>query len=189
MNIALLAWGSLLWKAEPLKIRDPWQWDGPRLPIEFAREGDGGELAVVLCAGAPEIAVPWACLDETDLGVACEQLRIREAIPRSRRDGIGTVSRDQPYVNTFCADVVERWRESKDLDAVVWTALPPRSAGIEGRVPSAGEAVRYLRRLHGEIREHAKQYALNVPACIDTPIRREIKGCLGWSRPEPNDPS
>jgi len=141
VNIALLAWGSLLWKAEPLKIRDPWQSDGPFLPIEFARESDGGELPVVLCPGAPAVAVPWTFLDEADLDAACEQLRIREAIPRGRPDGVGSVSRGNQPGDAFCADVIERWRASQNLDAVIWTALPPRSAGVEGQVPSAREAV------------------------------------------------
>lgn len=181
MNIALLAWGSLLWKAEPLKIRDPWQSDGPCLPIEFARESDGGELAVVLCPGAPAVAVPWTFLDQTDLEAALEQLRTREDIPRGRPDGVGSVSRGCHPGDAFCADLIERWRESKDLDAVIWTALPPRSAGVEGRVPNAREAVSHLRRLHGKTREHAKEYVRKVPACIDTPLRREITSRLGWS--------
>jgi hypothetical protein len=40
MNIACIAWGSLLWKPQPLKLASGWHRDGPLLPLEFVRQSD-----------------------------------------------------------------------------------------------------------------------------------------------------
>lgn len=39
VKIALLGWGSLLWDKRPEfdEYHEPWQFDGPELPLEFSR--------------------------------------------------------------------------------------------------------------------------------------------------------
>jgi hypothetical protein len=179
MRIACLAWGSLVWKWEPLRLASPWQDDGPSLPIEFAREGDGGELATTLCAGVSDVVCLWALLEETDLRAACEQLRVREQIPAARRDGIGcipTLEVAGPYDERIAA-----WAALHDIEAVIWTALPPRSNGVESRMPTADEAVAYLRSLHGDVLAHAQHYIRQVPRQIATGYRSTIERRLGWT--------
>lgn len=63
---------------------------------------------------------------------------------------------------------------------MIWTGLPPRSASLEGRVPTVDEAIVYLDSLSGEARQHARDYFDQVPAQIDTPYRRVITEVLGW---------
>ena len=72
------------------------------------------------------------------------------------------------------------WARERDIDALIWTDLPPRSESIEGRVPSITEAILYLDGLSGETREHARDYMQRVPAQIDTTYRRAIMHALGW---------
>lgn len=181
MRIACLAWGSLVWKWEPLQLASSWSEDGPALPIEFAREGDGGELATALCTGVSDVQCLWALLAEPDLRTACEQLRVREQIPAKRRDGIGCIP-TLDASSVYDARIA-RWAEARDIDGVVWTALPPRSKGVEGRMPTVDEAVTYLQGLQGEVLAHAEDYVRRVPRSIATGYRTVIERRLGWIRP------
>lgn len=179
MRIACLAWGSLLWKPGPLALASPWHDDGPRLPIEFARESDGGELATAICPdGVEDAPTFWALLAATDVAVACEQLRRREQIPPERVDGVGCEpgSSPSPVRATIAA-----WMARRPLDAVIWTALPPRSRGIEGRRPSVDEACAYLAGLPPSRKPHAEQYVRRVPPVLTTRYRVAFETRLGWT--------
>ena len=172
MNIVCLAWGSLIWRPGILPLDGPWRPDGPKLPIEFARVGDKGELATVLCPGAPLSPVQWAKLNTPELAAARQLLRRREEIPRERVDGVGSVIVGQPPGPLFGSAEILAWATKKQgSDAVIWTSLPPRLAGVEGRVPSRDEAVAYLKQLSGEERRHAEDYVRRVPDEIQTPNR------------------
>jgi len=175
MKIACLGWGSLIWKSGALPVAGEWQTDGPSLPVEFCRVSDGGELATAICMNAPAVPVLWAWLDTDQLSLACQALRAREGIPEERCDGIGSLLIAGCHVGELST-----WAAQRDIEAVIWTGLPPRSASLEGRVPTVDEAIAYLDSLSGETRSHAKDYMRRVPSQIDTPYRRVIKEVLGW---------
>ena len=177
MKIACLGWGSLIWKPAELPVASDWFADGPWLPIEFAREGDSGELATVLCEGVAEVQVLWAYLAVTTLDAAREALREREGVPREQPECIGSWSEgpSSPFQST-----IANWARDQGLDAVVWTALPPRSGGRNGRQPSAEEALTYLRTLDAERQAHARDYIQRTPVAIDTPYRRLIEETFHW---------
>ncbi|WP_434577992.1 hypothetical protein J3P95_07645 [Pseudomonas sp. Z5-35] len=175
MVIACLGWGSLIWKPDTLPLASEWFMDGPVLPIEFARVSDNGDLTTAICANAPGCKVLWAVLDLDNLDDAREALRIREGVPQDREDGIGSF-----VVGATAEGVIAEWAIHRQLDAVIWTGLPPRLRGIEGLVPAAEDAIAYLAGLSGETREHARDYIGKVPSQIDTPYRREILARLGW---------
>ena len=175
MKIACLGWGSLIWKYGPLPVAGEWQPDGPSLPVEFCRVSDGGELATALCMNAPAVPVLWAWLSVNSLSQACDALCKREAIPQSRCDGIGSL-----LIAGRSTGVLSTWAAEKGIDALIWTGLPPRSASLEGRVPTVDEAIAYLDSLSGETRTHAQDYFRRVPAQISTPYRRAISDVLGW---------
>ena len=178
MKIACIAWGSLLWKAGFLPLVSQWHPDGPLLPLEFARVSDvNNELALVLCEGAPLMPTRWAYLDVADIRTARELLRQREKITPERPAWIGSV----PSLGLTPPQArITRWLQEKALDACVWTALPPKSAGQNGRKLTADEAVAYLDGLSGEVRAHAKDYIQRIPADITTPYRELIEVRLGW---------
>jgi hypothetical protein len=175
MLIACLGWGSLIWKPDALPLASEWFLDGPDLPIEFARVSDGGELATVLCANAPLCKVLWAVLEVESLDQACEALRIREQIPEDRHDGIGIFTTSRSPVG-----VIGEWAIARQLDAVIWTALPPKFEEVEGLIPTVDDAVFYLAALSVGARNYARDYVKQVPPQIDTPYRREIISRLGW---------
>lgn len=175
MKIACLGWGSLIWKPEALPLASEWFKDGPALPIEFSRVGDGGELATAVCMNAPLTHVFWAMLNADTLHHAVSALREREQIPVSRSDGVGVM-----VFNSTSAGPLAEWATEKQLDAVIWTALPPRIDSLEGRVPCVKEVLDYLATLEGEKRQHAQDYLRRVPTEFETPYRQAIRKSLGW---------
>ncbi len=178
MNIVCIAWGSLLWKPGPLKLASGWHPGGPLLPLEFARDSDDSdELALVLCPGAPLMPTYWAYVDAPDLDAARAMLAAREKIHPGHPEWIGSF----PAVDGAAVQPeIAAWLRARGFDAVVWTALPPKIAGTEGRMPSPAEAVDFLAGLEGETREAARYYVRRTPAHIDTRYRRLIEARLGW---------
>lgn len=174
LKTACLGWGSLIWKPGVLPLASDWFNDGPELPIEFSRVGDSGELATTICLNAPPCQVLWAVLDVKSLDEAVQALREREQIPDDRADGVGVFT-----ITSSTVGVLGKWAADRQLDAVIWTDLPPRFEDVEGLIPSLDDVLSYLIALDGKTLEHAKAYMENVPDQIDTPYRREIRK-LGW---------
>jgi len=178
MNIVCIAWGSLLWKPGPLKLASGWHPGGPRLPLEFVRVSDDSpEVALVLCEGARPQATYWAYVGTHDLDAARAMLGAREKITPARPDWIGSI----PGREGAREDArIAAWLRLMRIDAAVWTALPPKSQGRPGRVPTAGEVVAILDGLPPEERAQAERYVRCTPAHIDTAYRRHIEAALGW---------
>lgn len=109
-------------------------------------------FAAVLDLYAPRI-VGWSFSMISDANLTCEALRM----------------------------AVE-WALLHQLDAVIWTALPPKFEDIEGLIPTVDDAVSYLAGLSADAQEHARDYIRRVPAQIDTSYRREINSRLGWQQ-------
>jgi hypothetical protein len=73
------------------------------------------------------------------------------------------------------------WAAGRHLDAVVWTALPPKLNGIEGTAPPTRQAViDYLRGLADPVQTAARQYVERVPTAVRTPFRAAIEAEFGW---------
>jgi hypothetical protein len=75
---------------------------------------------------------------------------------------------------------VEQWAKKSQIDAVVWTNLPPKFNGKDQKIPTSQEVVNYLRGRQGEEREKAEEYIRRAPRQIDTNYRRAIEQELGW---------
>jgi hypothetical protein len=180
MHIAVIAWGSLLWKPGPLKLASGWHPGGPLLPLEFVRNSeDTPELALALHEGARLCPTYWAYLDARDVPSARAMLGAREKIDPAHPEWIGTMPAGQD-MRSAVADRIEAWRRERSIDAVVWTAVPARFAGSEGRVPSAQEVLSWLATRTGDERAAAQYYIRRTPAHIDTHYRRLIEAVLGW---------
>ena len=178
MNIVCIAWGSLLWKPQGLKLASSWHPGGPPLPLEFVRQSDDSpELALVLCEGARLAPTYWAYLATDDLDEARAMVREREKITLERPEWIGSI----PAVDGAQEDPrIAAWLRARRIDAAVWTAVPPKFDGQNGRVPTADEVVTWLDSCTGERRAAAEDYIRRTPAHIDTLYRRAIETRLGW---------
>lgn len=184
MNIVCIAWGSLLWKPGPLKLASGWHPGGPLLPLEFGRDSDdSAELALVLCPGRPAVPTYWAYVDAPDLDAARAMLATREKIAPGHPEHIGSIAAADDAPARAGAPVqraIAAWLRGRRIDAVVWTALPPKFAGHGGRMPTVDEAVGFLSGLDGETRQAAEFYLRRTPPHIDTRYRRAIEARLGW---------
>jgi hypothetical protein len=179
MHIVCLAWGSLLWKPAPLELAAPWRAGGPALPLEFARDSDDSdELAIVLCDGAAPVPTFYAPLAVTTIDAARAMLRKREKVDAAHPEWIGSIP---AVAGGASSAIVAAWLAASEFDGVVWTAVPPKFAGVEGRVPTADEAVELLSSLRGATRDHAEEYIRRVPDAIMTPYRTRFERELGWT--------
>lgn len=175
--IACLGWGSLTWDPRGLPIQRYWFEDGPLVPVEFARQSRDGRLTLVILDGARLIRSLWALMDAQCEVDAREHLREREGIlRRNAKEHVGS----WPSGTTSEIAGLEDWARSKNLDAVVWTALPPQLDTAKGVVPTEVEEMNYVRGLTGAKRRVAEQYVRRTPRQIDTAFRRLIEAEFNW---------
>lgn len=174
MKIACLGWGSLVWDPRELPIHHHWFGDGPFVPVEFLRQSGGNRITLVVADGAPPVQTLWALMDSDNLDVAAEALKERE---RTSATYIGRWWSGEAEPAHF--GLVD-WASRTGVDAVIWTALPPKFDGLV-RTPSSTEVIDHLQGLRGAERDNAEEYVRRAPKQIDTPIRREIEAVLGWT--------
>lgn len=179
--IACIGWGSLIWDMRNLDADCNWHADGPLLPVEFARQSRDGRITLVIVQGFARVPTLWTAFNTRDLAKARESLRQREGVFRSRAgDLIAQWRRGETPVSE--PDItVAGWAAEKDFDAAIWTNLPPRFGGIDGRVPTENEVTAYLRTLEGQVRAAAEEYVRRTPRQIATAHRRAIERSLGWT--------
>lgn len=178
MTIVCLGWGSLVWKPGVLRCKGAWHDDGPELPLEFARVSRDGRLTLVLAEGVLAVRSLWCELDYAGVDQAQIGLAGREGCDIN---AIGRWPGKAPS-HLPGADVIARWAQGRDVDAVLWTALPPKFKGTSGQGPaSSDEALDYLAGLSDEARQRAEEYVRRAPAQITTAFRSTFERVLGWS--------
>lgn len=177
VSIACLGWGSLVWNPDGLPVAE-WKRDGPSLPIEFARQSRNGRLTLVLLEDGERMPVLHGILRVSDLDAAITALSNREDCAK-RRIGYWAASGAPSFFHH--AEAVAGWAQNRTLDAVIWTALPPKFAGVDGRIPTEIEAISYLSALEEHPQRLAEEYIRRAPAQIRTPYRRAFEQHLGWS--------
>lgn len=181
MKIAVLGWGSLIWKPLNLKVKGFWNTDGPLLPIEFARKSDDGSLTLVLFPDADNVQTLWAYSSFDDLDQAIENLRDRERTSRKR---IGYISIPDGSSNCQVVpqvlDRIRQWVEERELDAVIWTDLPSNFEEEELKEFFEDNVISYLKGLTGDELKAAEIYLKKAPDQVRTKIRPRIEEELGW---------
>ena len=175
MDIACIAWGSLVWDPRDLPFRGCWSKDGPFLPVEFARQSCDGRITLFITPGSRRVTTLWRLLSVQTLVEAKEALRARE---KTSTRHIGFWCLSDSSVDTD--DLIVEWAKRVDVDAAVWTNLPPKFDGQE-RTPREEDVVPYLRGLQGKQRDRAEEYVRRAPPQIDTDYRRAIAAKLGWT--------
>ena len=179
MNIAIIAWGSLIWDPRSLPYREGWKLGGPALPLEFSRVSKDGRLTLVI-DGVNGVEVPtrFAVSTRGVLNDAIADLRDRE----------GTVSKCIGFVecttgsdsaeaskhpgNTF--HFIRGWAEQQGFDAAIWTALPSSFKIKTGEDFCVEAATAYLRGLPTSTRDKAIEYIEKAPPEVATPLREHL---------------
>jgi hypothetical protein len=176
MKIACLAWGSLYWDPRELLVTPPWVSDGPTLPIEYVRQSSDNHLTLVVTKDGAPVPTLWALMPVANLAEAVESLRMREGrYMNESRVGRWPHTTAYPYSAEIGA-----WAQKKELDAVVWTALPPKFRGTDGLSPTLTEAIAHLSSLQGASKDIAEQYVRRTPAVVSTPFRTAFEKQFGW---------
>ncbi len=175
-NIACLGWGSLIWDPRDLPIQRYWFDDGPLIPVEFARQSKGGRITLVIVPSARPVRTLWALMDSDSLEDARERLRLREGPTKAQNIGHWSRGSRSP------ASIPElsEWALARNIDTVVWTALPPKFKNQDYRLPTAKDVLGHLRKLSGTERDDAERYIRRAPGQVDTAYRRRIEAELQW---------
>lgn len=175
-----LGWGSLVWNWGDLPIRSRWYEDGPVVQVELARQSRDGRITFVLDRDTPTVRSLWAIMDVADMAAARHELGAREGIPERSRDRlVGSWQVGHEQLPETMLDLRD-WTKLKNVDGVVWTALPPKFDDEE-RKPAMKEVVNYLSGLSGEERDRAEEYVRRAPRQVVTPYRQRIEAALGWT--------
>jgi hypothetical protein len=198
-RVAILGWGSLIWKAATLRDalvggdrgEAAWHEGGPPLPIEFSRisgpkqerylslviDRKHGVLVPTRLALSSRLAYEEARIDLAD--------REHTAIDQIAVVDLATGRSSSREVSV--RDAVRRWARSTKVAAVVWTDLPPNfGQGGKGgpKAFSTDEALTFLRDLVGPSLIRAREYMTRAPREVDTPVRRQAYES-GWlARPQ-----
>ena len=181
MKIACIGWGSLVWRPEGLPIQRKWYSDGPMLPLEFARQSRDGRLTLVITQNATPVRTLWALMSTDDIEEAKRSLLNREGIPQKRLSNfIGSVESDEKTDDPIKSEI-KGWLNHLDLDAAIWTNLPPKFKGDNDRTPTLPEAIAYLNSLDINARHLAEEYIRKAPKQIDTEYRQGFEKEFGWT--------
>jgi hypothetical protein len=148
--------------------------------VEFLRQSDSGLITLVLHPSGTDIRSHWALLSVNAIADGIEVLREREGTPKVSAIGHWSVGESAPEMIADLAD----WADSRGINHVVWTALPPKFHGEAERVPSAQDIVGHLKSCAGDIRARAEEYIRRAPRATQTRYRQIIESELGWTPPD-----
>jgi hypothetical protein len=186
-EIACVAWGSLVWDPQDLPLSTQWFFDGPGVRVEFLRQSSDERITLVLDDAEGMFSVPslWALIRASDVEHARELLRRREG--RCLPEHIGSWTQGEKLPSNPVN--LSNWAQTHRVDAVVWTALPPRFRGQNGMRLTPEEVVRHLGSLIGDRRARAERYVRLTPQQIRTTCRRQIETFLQRTPDSPPAPS
>ena len=177
--IACIGWGSLIWDPGALPVAAPWRTDGPQLPLEFARQSQGGRVTLVIVPNVLPSQTLWAPFNTEVLSVAREALRVREG--NTRRSWIGQWKRDVQPAGEI-SRMIAAWAAAKpEISAALWAAMPPKWSGVDGAIPSENEVIAFLSALPDDARGSAEAYVRKAPLQIRTAYRPALEERLGWT--------
>lgn len=185
MKIAILGWGSLIWKPENLayNIESSWSSDGPFLPIDYSRISNDGRLTLVISDEVNEVKTKFAISTFETLDQAILNLAIREGSNISTIGFYIKNSRQFSPNNFKYKNNIEVWLEQNiSVDAVIWTNLT-ENWKIKTKFK---DRIEYLLSLDELAMKTAEEYIRKTPKQINTQLRSEIEKKLDWKFLENN---
>lgn len=175
MKIACIGWGSLIWRPEALVINRKWHEDGPFLPVEFARQSRDGRLTLVITENSKPVRTLWALMSTDNLDKAKKSLLDREGISENKiEEYIGVIKANDETTDEI-RHIIKDWLNKLDLDAAIWTNLPPKFNKENKRIPTLEESITYLKSLGLNPFNTAIEYIKQTPKQIDTTYRQAIE--------------
>lgn len=178
MRIAILIWGSLFWDKRNLATTDEWFFDGPVLPIEFARISSGNRLTLVIKPTFDNVTTLYAISAYDTLSAARENLRIREGTDNINNIGFIDFTSDNKQVRTaneFVIDILSLWNEERKFDAIIWSDFAPRFSDVTNQQFTLANAITFIENLPDQEKQSALLYIRNTPQQITTRFRLNIE--------------
>lgn len=178
MRIAILVWGSLYWDPRNLEKTDEWYYDGPVLPIEFARISGGNRLTLVIKPNFDFVPTLYAVSSNNDFIAARENLQSRENTPNIENIGFINFTNNTHHVrssNVFILDILTHWNIAKKFDAIIWSDFQPRFTNAIGSPFTLENVITFLSGLSEADKVEALKYIRNAPPQITTPFRKTIE--------------
>jgi hypothetical protein len=126
-NIAYLAWGSLIFSSDTLKIKE-WKQSNLKLPIEFSRISDNkiGRLTLVIDElNGLDNNIWYAYLQTSNINKAIKDLKIRE---KTIKNSIGYINKksNKMRIGNLSDKIVKNiidWMNEMNIDVAIWTNL------------------------------------------------------------------
>jgi hypothetical protein len=178
MRIAILVWGSLYWDKRNLETTNEWFFDGPVLPIEYARISNGNRLTLVIKPNFDNVTTLYAISAHDTLAAARENLRIREGTENINNTGFidfTNNTRQVRHSNTFMIDILQQWNEQKNFDAIIWSDFSPRFTDAINQPFTLQNVIAFIDGLPEEEKRSALKYIRNTPQQITTRFRNGIE--------------
>jgi hypothetical protein len=183
MKIAILVWGSLFWDPRNLEKTHEWFYDGPLLPIEFARISGGNRLTLVIKPNFDCVPTLYAVSSNDDFIAARMNLQSRENTTNIDNIGFVNFTNNTHHVrpsNAFVIDILTQWNKAKKFDAIIWSDFKPRFTDAIHQPFTLPNVITFLDVLSEVEKVEALKYIRNTPAQITTrfriPIVRHFQG-------------
>lgn len=160
-----------------MPIQGPWLFNGPQVKVEFLRQSKSNNITLVLHESARPHPSCWATMETTNIDEARESLRLRERTPNINNIGVWKIGENSPALITN----LETWAGLHQIEAVIWTALPPKYMNKSHIVPTIEQIIDHFRTLKDEELKKAEEYVRKAPRQIATAYRERIEMDLGWT--------
>ena len=168
-----------MWDQGDILLVTEWQVGGPELPIEFSRVSESRDSALTLVIdpdNGTRLPTRFAVSERTELETTISDVRNREGTSVDFIGYVNLIDHSQRCgVYSEASQIIREWALSNEFDAVVWTDLPSNFHDQAGIKFTVEEAVRYLHNLPERGTARAREYIVNAPDEIDTPLRRALK--------------
>lgn len=189
MKIAILGWGSLIWNPETISVNNDWVFEGPHLPIEFARVSNNGRLTLVINLNSTKCKVFYNISSFSNLDEAIYNLSHREGCNLNRINFINfsTNENNLKEKQKIIYDSICEWNKSNNFDAVIWTGLTPKFYDDGHGKLNLDNIKKYLTSLNDDQFELAKEYILKTPEQIETEYKRELQDFVKKKAHQIND--
>lgn len=178
MRISILVWGSLFWDPRNLSFNGNWHFDGPLLPIEFARISSGNRLTLVINHESQTIQTLYCISAQDSIQVAINNLAEREGTTNLLNIGFIDFEANRVNVrveNEFILPILRDWNIDKKFDAIIWSDFGNNFADRSGMDFTSGNIVRFLTGLNEAQLREALRYIVMTPPQVGTDFRRAIQ--------------
>jgi hypothetical protein len=180
LRISVLAWGSIVWDRQALRVVEDFKATGPRLPIEFCRISLDGRLTLVIDEAFGTLCATYSAVSSfSKLDAAIEDLRKREKMQSIKAVGytvpsLGRQSSRALERHPKATGVISEWLDANDFNAAVWTALANNFEEKIGTLFSVEAAIQYLERQDEKTLARAIEYIRRAPPEVRTPLRTAV---------------